>query len=577
MLTMTACTEMNEEVAGTPTRITTITSGGANYASRFNNEENKWEAGDAIGVFMLKADNSEVLNGAGNVLFATEQEGTSVSFKSEAGIPIASETASFYGYYPYSADIQSDKAVYPVRLSDQDKGFAAYDLMWAKRTGVTPEEVKDKGVSLTFTHQLALLKIQLTLGAGLSDVDNVTISGLNTSADFNLATGEMGEAGVLRSIKPYKSAQNYYQAIVLPTQSPQNMTINFYVGDTKYQYAMTSSTITEFKAGYQYLFKIGIGASVEGTLTEIMGSTTPWGQGETVENGSAGAVEDNSDIPSDYSQVLVDENTDMQAAMQVAAGKVAFVFDAAKTYGELRNLTLSDAVTEAMFVCEDKDKQAVVKMGNLSFGSSLQKLVFDNLEIHGEAGVSLCAEQSSLASQGVLEVNNCYLHDLKSVYSNGSESGNVLALLQVSNSRIYHAESVLNLYAAQKVTVRNSTLYDISSRAFYTGGDIRVYFTVEHCTLVKTGQTLFEAKGRSGDMVYAGNISNISAKNIAYGISLVEVKDSYAVSGSCRTIAKVDHEGIDASLDEASIFTHAGEEGDFTTTLSAGDPRWNNQ
>ena len=175
--------------------------------------------------------------------------------------------------------------------------------MWAKKTGVTSEDVKSSGLSLTFSHQLAMIKVNVTLAAGLSELKNVVVSGLNTSAKFNLIDGTLACGDVLKTVKLYKSAEKTFVGILLPTKTPQNMTLTFYVDDSKYQYTMSpSSNIKELKAGYQYVFNIGLGESVEGNLTEIQGNNTPWGNEEGGENGSAVEVPDNLEIPVDYAQ-----------------------------------------------------------------------------------------------------------------------------------------------------------------------------------------------------------------------------------------------------------------------------------
>lgn len=272
-----ACNDINDNIpVNISTDILSVQSGGNQFATRFDGLANKWQKGDAIGVFMLNNDNSQILNDAVNIQYITDQNAESVSFKSSVGIPIASENVNFYAYYPFNASVLQDEYIYSVNLGDQDQGYSSYDLMWAKKTGVTSEDVKSSGLSLTFSHQLAMIKVNVTLAAGLSELKNVVVSGLNTSAKFNLIDGTLACGDVLKTVKLYKSAEKTFVGILLPTKTPQNMTLTFYVDDSKYQYTMSpSSNIKELKAGYQYVFNIGLGESVEGNLTEIQGNNTP--------------------------------------------------------------------------------------------------------------------------------------------------------------------------------------------------------------------------------------------------------------------------------------------------------------
>lgn len=581
-----ACNDINEEVSfSEPNNILSIQSGGDHFTTRFNGLTNKWESGDAIGVFMLSNDNSQVLNDAANVQYTTDQNAESVSFKSSGGIPLASEMANFYAYYPYNVNVLEDDFIYSVDLGDQEQGYSSYDLMWAKKTGVKAEDIKSSGLSLTFSHQMVMIKVNVTLSSGMSDIKSVVASGLNTSAKFNLIDGTLTDGDVLKSIRLYKSAKNTYAAILLPTKTPRNMTLTFYVDDNKYQYLMSSaSSIKEFKAGHQYAFNIGLGESVEGNLTEIQGGNTPWSE-EGGEDGSAVEVPNNSEIPYDYSLVAVTEKTDLNTALEGTKGKIALVFNNGVTYPIIKNLAISKQVTELLLISEN-EKQVKLTLEGIELNENLQKLVFNNLEIEGAKGKSLFANNTELAAGGVVEIKNCNFHGMKAVCSWDASGGakNVLSSFVVDNSKVSNVESLFNLYRTQEMKITNSTLYKISQRAIYINtydGVPQPTVYVENCTFVDLDKTPLECPAANGNLIYKNNISDCrnEYRNLAYKMNVIEfignyaAADQYAATQVHNKAVEAEGAWADTTMERATLFVDA-DNGNFTTTVAAGDPRW---
>ena len=85
-------------------------------------------------------------------------------------------------------------------------------------------------------------------------------------------------------------------------------------------------------------------------MTEIQGNNTPWGNEEGGENGSAVEVPDNLEIPVDYAQVAVTENTDLNIALQGTNGKIALVFNSQLTYPTIENIMVPETVTELLLI-----------------------------------------------------------------------------------------------------------------------------------------------------------------------------------------------------------------------------------
>lgn len=583
-----ACNDINDNIpVNISTDILSVQSEGNQFATRFDGLANKWQKGDAIGVFMLNNDNSQILNDAANIQYITDQNAESVSFKSSVGIPIASENVNFYAYYPFNASVLQDEYIYSVNLGDQDQGYSSYDLMWAKKTGVTPEDVKSSGLSLTFSHQLAMIKVNVTLAAGLSELKNVVVSGLNTSAKFNLIDGTLACGDVLKTVKLYKSAEKTFVGILLPTKTPQNMTLTFYVDDSKYQYTMSpSSNIKELKAGYQYVFNIGLGESVEGNLTEIQGNNTPWGNEEGGENGSAVEVPDNLEIPVDYAQVAVTENTDLNIALQGTNGKIALVFNSQLTYPTIENIMVPETVTELLLI-NGNEKRVKLNIQGMTLNEGLQRLAFNNLEIEGTSGKSLISNKadSELPNDAIVEFKNCKLYGMKSVCAWDADGGanNSLASFIVDNCQISDMDALFNFYRTKEIKITNSTISKMTQRAIYinTYGVPEPIIHVENCTLVDLNATPLECPSTYGKLIYKNNISDCrnQYKNLAYKMYIIEFSGNYAAVAEDAAILvhnqKVTNEDawVDTEMERNTLFKDA-DDGDFTTTVVAGDPRW---
>ena len=155
-----------------------------------------WEAGDAIGIYML---NGDVTDGNGNRKYATAEKTENGSFTATEGqtlyFPVDGSQRDFVAYYPYRETL-AEGNVYTVNVSRQTPQ-KDIDLMGAAKV-----EGKDKlnpKVAFVFTHKL--VKLDITLRAdGVSLTDDklagttVSLGNQQTAATYNVVTG--GEATV---------------------------------------------------------------------------------------------------------------------------------------------------------------------------------------------------------------------------------------------------------------------------------------------------------------------------------------------------------------------------------------------
>lgn len=601
---ITACNNEIENLSrNADNRVMSLQTAGKAY-TRFNDVTNTWESTDKIGVYMYGAGagNTDILNGAENVLFTTQGGESPVDFTSETGIQIAGENAKFTAYYPQNGDITG--GIYKVALGNQAEGYTAHDLMWAMNDNVSSEDAKS--LSMTFKHQLAKLAIEITSNSG-ETVQSVSIQGISISADFNIATGEFSNEAK-GYITPCKTANNKYSALVLPTNPATALSMIITTDaaeDNTYEYTFNSGTISELKAGYIYTIKIGLGESVLGSVDQIEGGNSPYEPGGDVD-GNAEAV--TPEIPG-YMVVEApaDDVDALAGCLNGKSGAIALKFVAGNTY-TADMITVPADITDLLLI--GKEGQAKVTMKGLSVPErTLNKLTFQDLEIEGtDAKTTICAAE--LKEDAELTVKGCYIHGVKAVYGRGKDLAQKhstdfsrLSSIKVDNCMIYNVESVFDYGVVSEIIMCNSTLYNLSGIAFNSfknDADMTSQcrpIRISNCTLIDLNKNLLETKGGGGSGVlveYVNNISDINSNSyIGYRIDIngndpdnkpyaCTYTGNYAVTDSS---IKLNGHTFEANafifmsrneLFNSEDITVDGMKGEknFSTSVDAGDPRW---
>lgn len=601
---ITACNNEIENLSrNADNRVMSLQTAGKAY-TRFNDVTNTWESTDKIGVYMYGAGtgNTDILNGAENVLFTTQGGESPVDFTSETGIQIAGENAKFTAYYPQNGDITG--GIYKVALGNQAEGYAAHDLMWAVNDNVSSEDAKS--LSMTFKHQLAKLAIEITSNSG-ETVQSVSIQGISISADFNIATGEFSNEAK-GYITPCKTANNKYSALVLPTNPATALSMIITTDaaeDNTYEYTFNSGTISELKAGYIYTIKIGLDESVLGSVDQIEGGNSPYEPGGDVD-GNAEAV--TPEIPR-YMVVEApaDDAEALAGCLNGKQGPIALKFVAGNTY-TADMITVPADITDLLLI--GKEGQAKVTMKGLSVPErTLNKLTFQDLEIEGtDAKTTICAAE--LKEDAELTVKGCYIHGVKAVYGRGKDLAQKhstdfsrLSSIKVDNCMIYNVESVFDYGVVSEIIMCNSTLYNLSGIAFNSFKNDEDMTSqcrpirISNCTLIDLNKNLLETKGGGGSGVlveYVNNISDINSNSyIGYRIDIngndpdnkpyaCTYTGNYAVTDSSIKLNGHTFEAnafIFMSRDELFnsediIVDGMKGEKNFSTSVDAGDPRW---
>lgn len=623
-MTMVACTQENSFLSQDETGVLrTISSGSGKFASR-SVVDSKWEPGDAIGVFMLKSSDGTSYS-QDNVKFVNNETvaNTSVTFTSETGITLVNDKVKFHAYYPWSDANVISGTTYNVQISDQTELSAVSnsDLRWA----VSDEKdltngTLEGGLSLNFAHKLTFLKVK----TNVADVKSVSVSGVNTEAQFNIVDGTLSnEAGNTKSIQLCKttiSEQEVYCGIVVPTTDLTNLVIKIVATvdgtDMVYQYVYGSNNTLEggLKGGWQYLFNITLeGSTGSATLDKIEAELGGF-EGESSVNGE---VSDPQEAVTDIT-VPAGTNLDgLNALLADKSGKVSLNF-ADGTYdlsgkGSVEGvgrvgLEFPEAITGINFVGSDTSK-VTLNIAYLRWPGDLQELKFKNVKVEsngsdyfiythipvdengdliedytsGEDYSSATDKRSCrFAEGGVIEIDGCYFHNTKRIFRWATAGGvsitnNKLSLISITNSRMEGTnESLFEKHNASNVVLKESTFYNWSNVA--STGNTDAVFDVQNCTFAKVSNRLIY----KGYITFNNNIAVEITNGLVEG-TITAASNNYGETGA--TLGNLTETTNITLMTLADIFGDRYTTGTTTignntfvpeSGITAGDPRWLN-
>lgn len=592
-----ACNEVDEASSiNSQKTLGTISSGSDRFATRVN-LDSEWEDGDAIGVYMFDTNNKNILNQAINVKYEADASGINTAFTASPGIAIYDEPANFIAYYPHSADannIDVAAALYKVDISNQSAGLSTHDLMWAKAADKATDDLLTNGLSLTFRHQLALLRVNIK-NENVTNVESVTVGGMNTTATFNLIDGVLTNIATTKAMTLYKAGAKSFVGVMLPTtELKKKMSLTVVANGKKFQYSVPeSSAVTEFEAGYEYSFNITLTKTDGSELDGNEGSNEPWQPGGN-EEGTGGEVADNPNIPDDYTQIQINASTDLTTVLSSATDKTALVFATGSEYSTSGDIIVPNSVTELMLIGNGNTQ---VKLALRSIiNSGLQKLTLNNLNITGNNNYTLLSNATGdiltnqFAANAVIEIKNCELSGMKYVCKwdgdkNYDAERNALSSFTVENCFMHDMRSVFEEYRSTAITLTNSTFYMMTEQAIHPhtyGTAPNPTITVQHCTLANLTGTPLQGTNNGCNIVYENNVSTqIDPKysNLSYNTTTSTGSGNYAVKndsdGKVATGGFKDGVTFNKEYTETQMFTNAAN-GDFTLLIDAkvGDPRW---
>lgn len=255
----------------------------------------KWEAGDAIGLFMIEAGSSTTANGVFNYRYTAAAAGTDVQMLPDgdantAYFPGDGSTVDFLAYHPYAATGAAEG-------SDQNEGLRsaegqgptddlrlpvdvslqpATDLLTARADGYHRLR---PAVALRFEHRLVKLIFALAPNDNVDATQlpgaRLVIRGMNTKARCLLADGSIADAGAPRDIEvPLNAAGTSGMAIVLPRDAAAGVSFVVTLADGRV-YTTILSDAQALTAGTQNTVTLNLDA----TPMEASINVGPWQEG----------------------------------------------------------------------------------------------------------------------------------------------------------------------------------------------------------------------------------------------------------------------------------------------------------
>lgn len=600
-MTMVACTQENSFLSQDETGVLrTISSGSGKFASR-SVVDSKWEQNDAIGVFMLKSDASSTY--AENVKFTnnTAEANTKVTFTSETGITLVNDKVKFHAYYPWS-DTNVTGTTYNVQISDQTEltTVSNSDLRWA----VSDEKdltngTLEGGLSLNFAHKLTFLKVK----TNVADVKSVSVSGVNTEAQFNIVDGTLSnEAGNTKSIQLCKTTineQEVYCGIVVPTTELKDFVIKIVATeegkDMVYQYVYgDNTTLAEgFKGGWQYLFNITLeGSTGSATLDKIEAELGGF-EGESSVNGE---VSDPQEAVTDITVPVGTDLDGLKTLLEGKSGKISLNFaDGTYDLGHTdRNvIEIPNNVTGISFIGSNYNS-VKLKIAKMKWEQDLQELYFENVEIEGHAqdyfmndGITENGVKRTprFAEGGIVEFKSCYVHGANRLFywkGNGVTKNTLASFVIDDCIMVGSGNQVLEGYDTAKMIYKNSTFLNWSCLGKITQKTEPVEFDIQNCTLANLSATGFEG-GSGSTAIFKDNIV-VDMPNgntyILYGLNVTDasgnIMDNQDKVGSLTVNTNVEIKNTTDILPDYTLGATAVSDGMFVPAsgIEAGDPRW---
>ena len=290
-----SCKKDNNHEGGNPSgskavQFTAAISG--QIKTKASNEQ--WDAGDTIGVFMKTGTGlSNVL--AANKSYLTTGDGAFAASSTDQTIYYPENgTVDFIAYYPYKSTLLSN--TYPIDVTKQINQ-SAIDLLYANNaTGLSKTSTT---ANLVFAHQLSKIEFTVTNGAGVADLNGLTVSlaGQSAKANFDLATGVLSTTTATADISAKTTAQTgtvLAEAIVIPTADASGKVVTFSLPAGQFKLTLPAGAKYEQGKKYTYAIELKNGSTGTPVAAAISATITNW---TNVPSGSYSVGQDSSANP----------------------------------------------------------------------------------------------------------------------------------------------------------------------------------------------------------------------------------------------------------------------------------------
>lgn len=340
------------------------------------NNSTQFVENDKIGIFEL----STSITDANNYEYKVLSDGTLEAADASKTLYYpndANENINFYAYYPYNSEISTtDKVTFTVAADQSSVAlYNANDFMATTTNGKKTDFID--GVSLTFSHKLALVQLTL-IGDDASKVTAVTLNNCKPTTTWTFSSNAIETAsGTAQDIKMWKitADANTYWALV-PAQTITTGTVLFTMtaGETTYTYKPSASDIV-FTDNKIKKFNIQLGTNGNTIAVSTNMNANGWeGNSDPAESGN-GEV----DVPKPVDLV---QGGDMEEISTIAAvTNLAKALEAA-TWTYATSSTVTEGTAE---VVNDAAQGKVLKMNFSQKSGQTTKPAWYNKTICGYA------------------------------------------------------------------------------------------------------------------------------------------------------------------------------------------------
>lgn len=245
--------------------------------------DDHWDANDAIGVYMVSADNS-IVGGVSNYRYVViDKDNGNFSPDGEANtayFPESDDVVNVVAYYPQGNVVDNKLSL---DLANQDEQ-PRIDLMSAKAEGASKN---NPTINLGFKHRLTKLFFEIE-GDVNTDGISATISNQYTDIQYDILNDELLIADGSEKkeiVMKYWNLDNYRftEAIVLPNEgnnSAEDRKLTFQLNEKIFDATISNST--KFEAGKKYTYKVKFETTPSGNINvSITGvSIKNWDDGD---------------------------------------------------------------------------------------------------------------------------------------------------------------------------------------------------------------------------------------------------------------------------------------------------------
>lgn len=279
----TAC-ESERDSLSAPNRVQAM------IEENIHDTRHEWKAGETIGVYMLEEQTRQLIEDAVNVPYQKSMGNgyfTAIDPVHGIELPFLGEPATFFAYYPYSANLGNDTSNPCWSISDwdvQQQDWHQVDLMIADY--VTGRSKAQNRVQFSFRHQFAMIKLNFSIDAEHSDLRAEDLIGAQiviSNASRNVTCQLFGKtliqgAATNQDIHFCLATDGHAAVVVLPPDdnamqgSNRVISVSLTNGNT-YRWKIDDSLMLE--SGYCYVWDVTLAGN--STISAVLQATiTDW-------------------------------------------------------------------------------------------------------------------------------------------------------------------------------------------------------------------------------------------------------------------------------------------------------------